>query len=183
MVNLISSTTRRKLTTLYYARLVTATSVALGSVVLIGTVLLLPSYFFINAEVDQASRYVASAEGIANQRAKGAAPETLAAFNEATRFLNTTAREPSFAHIMILAVEDKLLGISVSNVAVTYDDGGVATVRLTGTATTRAVLIAFSNQLKKVAEFKNVTIPVSDLVSDTDGPFSISLQWHPTPRP
>ena len=183
MVNLITPKARVSLMTLYYSRLFAVLFSALGSAVAVGAILLLPSYFFIHAEADQASQYVASAGGIAKERAKGAAQETLAAFNESVRLLHSAAREPSFAHIMTLSVQDKPRGISVSTIEVVYDATGTAHITLAGTASTRATLIAYADLLKKVPEFKSVVLPVSDLVADVGGDFTITADWVPPQKP
>ena len=118
----------------YYARLATLSLLALALATAAGAILLLPSYFFIHAEADQASQYVASAGGIANERAKGQSQETLAAFNEAVRLLNTSARDPAFARIMGILTTDMPRGVSISTVDVVYDDQGSAAVKIAGVA-------------------------------------------------
>ncbi len=172
-----------RLTVLYYARVATVLLTGAGVAILIGAALLLPSYFFIHAEADQASAYVETAGSIADQHAKGAAQDTLAQFNEAIRLLSGADRNPVFAHLMTLITESLPRGVGVSTVSVVYDDSGNATIAVSGTAGTRAELLAYSDALKKVGELKNVTVPVSDLVADVDGSFSLTATWDRPRKP
>jgi hypothetical protein len=52
-------------------------------------------------------------------------------------------------------------------------------VTLAGQARTRAELIAFSNQLKRIPKLTEVVLPVSDLVADVDGNFTITARYTP----
>lgn len=177
MVNLISPARARSLYVLYLTRLAGVALLMLGMTGVVIAVLLLPSYFVIHAEIDQAAEYVAAATQLADERAKGQSQEVLQQFHELVTQLSATSHTSSYAHILELTTQDRPLGLGVSAVQVTYDDAGNATVLLSGTARTRAELIAFSNALKKVPELSAVVVPVSALVADVNAAFTISMQW------
>ena len=176
MVNLLSPKQRTLLSRLYVLRLVTVLSLALANAGLVTLLLLLPSYFTIHAELDQASDYVEAATALATERAKGQSPETLQRFQEEVKFLTEYTREPRTARILELVTTDRPGGVFLTSITTLFDQKG-ATVSLAGTARTRAELIAYSNALKKVPEFSNVVVPVSALVADVDSTFTVSLRW------
>lgn len=183
MVNLISPATRARLLRLYYTRFITVLATTVGVAFLISAVLMMPTYFFIHAEADQAAEYVQTANQIATQRAKGSAQETLSGFHESVKLLTASNRDPSFAHILGLLTSDLSRGVSLSAIAVTYDDAGNAKVAVDGIAKTRAELIAYTAQLKKIGEFTNLVVPVGDLVADIDSTFSVSFTWVRPKKP
>lgn len=183
MVNLISPELRARLTTRYITRLATIATLAVGTAFFITAVVMLPTYFLIHAEADQASEYVETAKAIADERAKGAAQETLATFHESVRLLTDSGREPSYGHILSLLTDGRPRGVTLSDISVVYDESGNASVSVGGVARTRAELIAYSQELKEVVEFSNVTVPVSDLVADVDSSFSLTLTWIRPKKP
>ncbi len=68
-------------------------------------------------------------------------------------------------------------GISIASASVLYQNG-TAAVTIGGTAQTRDELTAFYTALKNAGAFTNVTLPVSDLIPETDASFSITLGYH-----
>jgi Tfp pilus assembly protein PilN len=179
MVNLISAAHRSKLKLLYVSKLVTLVGIALGSVGVAVSVLLLPSYLLIHAELDQAAEYVDAARAIASERAKGQSPETLQRFQESVTLLTAAGRSPQTARVLESTTQDMPKGVTISEITLTYDDAGGARVAIAGAARTRAELIAYSNQLKRTPRLTQVTVPVSDLVADVNSTFTVTLEWKP----
>ncbi len=177
MVNLLSPKQRRALSLLYVVRLATAALMTLGGVGALIATLLLPSYFTIHAEADQAEEYVAATAKLVDERAKGESQAVLQRFHESVHELTRASRAPSYARILELTTQDRPLGVGISSVEVSYDSAGNAVIVLTGVARTRAELIAFSNTLKKVPELSNVVVPVSALVADINASFTMTMTW------
>ncbi|GMU73830.1 MAG: hypothetical protein AMXMBFR44_0290 [Candidatus Campbellbacteria bacterium] len=65
-------------------------------------------------------------------------------------------------------------GVRVMQISYTYGDSGV-TVSVLGTATTRAALIAFGNNLRQSALFSRVDVPISSLARSEDIDFGLTL--------
>lgn len=183
MVNLISPAHSRKLHALYYSRLIATAATTLACALGATAVLMLPSYFIIHAEADQAAEYVRTAEAIANERAKTQSQEALAAFNESVRHLQNADRRPAFGRILEVLTEELPRGVSLGDISTAYADQGTARLVVKGTARTRAELIAYSNTLKRHPELTNVVVPVSDLVADVDSAFTISATWVRPKKP
>ncbi len=179
MVNLISQKQRSAIRELYLLRAVTVLGFTLASVGVAVAVLLLPSYLLLRAEVGQAEEYVAAAQAIASERAKGQAPETLKRFEESVKLLTAAGRAPVTATMLEQTTQDMPKGLTLTELAISYAEDGVGAVTISGRARTRAELIAYSNQLKKVAKLSNVVLPVSDLVADVDSEFSVTAIWKP----
>lgn len=180
MVNIISPRAQSTLRSTYYLRLLTTTLVALACTTLIGLALLLPSYFLIHAEADEAARYVETQTAIADQHTKSQATDTLNAFNEKINLLATSAHTPAFAHVLSLAVQPLPRAVSIDTIDMEFKTDGAVVATFSGTAGTRGDLIAYAEALKKVQEFKNVTLPVSDLVAEKGNPFKITATYTPT---
>ncbi len=181
MVNLITPKHRTELRRLYITRLATVFGLVCTGVGIGVAVLLLPTYLLIRGEVSQSAEYVQAASDIASQRAKGQSPETLQRFQESVQLLTDAGREPTTATILERTTQDLPRGVAITSVALTYSEKGDAKISISGVARTRAELIAYSNQLKKNPELTDVLVPVSDLVADVDGDFTITMN-HPAPK-
>jgi hypothetical protein len=183
MVNLISPAHSRKLYALYYARLAATAGTTLALALTVVAVLMLPSYFIIHAEADQAAEYVRTAEAIANERAKTQSQEALAAFNESVRHLQNADRRPAFGRVLAVITEELPRGVSLVDISTTYPDTEMVRATIRGTARTRAELIAYSNTLKRHPELVDVVVPVSDLVADVDSTFTVTATWVRPKKP
>lgn len=179
MVNLISRRQRSIVREVYLLRVITVLGFALASVGLAVAVLLLPSYLLLRAEVGQAEEYVTAAQAIASERAKGQAPETLKRFEESVKLLTQAGRAPATATILERTTQDMPKGLALTAVSIVYAENGEGKLTISGRARTRAELIAYSNQLKKVENLTNVALPVSDLVADVDSEFTVTAVWKP----
>jgi hypothetical protein len=178
MVNLITPTLQRTLTTTYYVRLTTAAALALSAAAAVALLLLVPSYLFIHAEADQAEAYVATATAIADERAKNQAPDTLKAFSEELAVLKKIEHSPQLAKAISAVTTDMPRGVSLNRLDATPKDGSVQ-LALSGIAQTRALLIAYADQLRKTQGVSSVNIPVSDLVADVNSSFTVTLVYTP----
>lgn len=77
-----------------------------------------------------------------------------------------------FARIAALSSER----ISIASLSVARVNGGEYRVHIGGAARDRGALVAFQKELEKFTEFKEVTLPLSNLAKDTDIEFSINAQ-------
>ena len=177
MVNLISPKQRVALVRLYLVRLTSTASFAFAVAGVVTVLLLLPSYFIIHADADQAAEYVETATQLSTERAKSQSPETLQRFQEEVNFLTVAARPPALARVLSVVTEDRPAGVYIQSMSLTFVSADSATIALEGTARTRAELIAYSNMLKKVPELSAVVVPVSALVADVDSTFTLSATW------
>jgi hypothetical protein len=145
--------------------------------------LLLPTYFLVHAEADQAAEYVEASRAIAAERAKSQSQETLATFTESVKLLTAAERPPTLAHVLEVVTSDIPKGISLSDIDITFPGNEKVVVALNGTARTRAELIAYSNMLKRHPELSSVDVPVGDLVANVDSSFSMSMNWTRPAKP
>lgn len=175
MVNLLTKQTKSELLMKYYTRLATLVFVSLGCAALFSALLLLPSYFVIHAEADQASSYVSTVTAIADERAKSQAAEDLAVFKEEVAFLDTNRREARVARMLSTLTAEVPRGISIDSLVIDLSDPKTIQVATKGIAATRAILVAYRDQLKKSGDFLSASIPVSDLVADVNSGFSMNL--------
>lgn len=179
MVNLISRRQRYRMVETYVLRVVTVLGFALAAVGLALAVLLTPSYLILRAELGQAEAYVTAAQAIASERAKGQAPETLKRYEESVKLLTQAGRAPQTAPMLEQTTQDMPKGLALTAVSIVYAENGEGKLTISGRARTRAELIAYSNQLKKVPNLSSVVLPVSDLVADVDSEFTVTAVWKP----
>lgn len=177
MVNLISPKQKVAITRLYLVRLVSTVSFALAVAGVITVLLLLPSYFIIHADADQALEYVETARQLSTERAKSQSQETLQRFQEEVSLLTAAARPPALARVLSVVTEDRPVGVYIQSLSINFVSADSATIALEGAARTRAALIAYSNSLKKIPELSAVVVPVSALVADVDSDFTLSATW------
>jgi len=177
MVNLLPYATQNALRRAYYFRIAGSFFFVTGCALLVGVVMLAPSFLLIHADADDAERYVTTLKGIADQRSKNASSEALAAFGEQVRLMNQLYRAPLIERALARATTNIPKGISINKISADYDKEGDIKLSMSGTALTRAALIAYTEQLKSSAEFSNVVVPVSALVLERDAEFSVTAEF------
>ena len=180
MINLLSEKIQRSLRMAYYARLATVVAFLFVLAVSAGAALLAPSYFLaLSAESAAQSSLNVSAQSLA---AGGGVPDTVALAHDAEEvsLMKSYPRPPRVASALSALTMDLATGVSLSSVSVTPDDTGASSVSVSGTAGTRDDLLAFSDALKGDGRFSGVSVPLSQLVSGTDVPFTLSFSFVPS---
>jgi hypothetical protein len=183
MVNLLTKAAKSSLTLTYYTRLATLFFMLLAFVSAASVAMLLPSYFSIHAEVDDAARYVKALSDIADQHAKGQAAETLSVFTDTVHLLGSSNHDPVLGKILLLTTGVVPKGVSVDSLDASAEPNGTVKVTVSGVAATRASLLTYSDNLKAVHTLSGVTVPVSALVSEINNDYSIQMLYTPTKTP
>ncbi len=175
MVNLLPQDAVARLRTRYYARLSSAFLLLVLLVFVLGTVFLLPSYFLSQGAADASARYLAAAQQSATVREHAGATGALATLAEQVLILKQYQGAPVVVPAIseITGVIPK--GILVSKIAFGKREDGTASLTVAGTAATRATLLAFVDALKAGGRFSGVSVPVSQLASDSNIDFSLTF--------
>jgi Tfp pilus assembly protein PilN len=180
MVNLLPTAHERSLKRDYYLRLISLVALMLSLVIFLGGLLLIPSYFLARASADASTRYVAALEETVGLRERSGVGATVATLAERVRILNEYAAAPVTPGIVTALIGAMPKGIALTSLSITRTSAG-ASVSINGSAASRDALLSFATALKDVHAFSGVALPVSQLASDKDIPFSLSFIFTPAP--
>lgn len=177
-INLLPAAAKAELRLHYRLRLATVLFSVLGFVCCISAALLLPTYFAIRADADEAARYVAALTDLAAQRAQNPANRTLTIFAESIKLLGAADLPPVVGPAVATISGPLPNNVSVDRIELERIEGAVD-ITITGTAATRASLIAYVDGLKATPNLQQVSVPVSALVPEINAPFTVTARYTP----
>lgn len=177
MVNLLPEKANRTLYILYYSRLGTLVFFSFALVILVGVVLTLPSYFLARAAAGGATQYLASAEGKTVVEHQENFKNSIALLQEQVDILKKFQHEPLTAVILSRVTSDTSEAVSVNRITLTLNNAMEGQATVSGIAKTRAALLEFASRLQSEKIFKGVSVPVSDLTTDSDITFSLPFAF------
>lgn len=177
MLNILSTTEKKKVRTEYWLRLAIVAIFAIGTLAAVSLVLMAPSYLLAETKFSEAERSLSALQKKYgdNTQEKDLGVQIRDINNKILLLTNTTTGTgllPSQTILSILAIKNsaiKLIGISYQSTSVSDR------IVLTGTAATRDTLSQFAEDLKKEPTFTNVTLPISSYVKSTNIDFSIVI--------
>ncbi|MBX9765328.1 PilN domain-containing protein [Patescibacteria group bacterium] len=177
MVNILPHKTQNELRFMYYARLFGTFFLVGAFVIGIGAGVLVPSYFLAQEEAEASKRYAEALKQTLSLSEGGAAGKSLPVLAEQVNVMKAYSEDAALA----LALE-RIVGaipdnVSIRKMSFRFPSASEKIVTLNGNAATRSALIAFVDALKKDPLFKGVVVPVSDLVSDDDLPFTLTFSF------
>lgn len=174
MINLLPEYNARVFKRMYLLRLLSVSLLALAVLVIIHSVLLVPTYVFLQAQILNqniekeflSKTLVASGSNEVEAR--------LSALNEKIILLNTLPQQPTFISAIEEILEVSRTGIQVTQISYTpYDPKTHIGVR--GIATDRDALRSFAQRLETRDGVAAVEFPIGNLSKDKDLPFTISI--------
>ncbi len=178
MVNLLPPKELRALRRSYYANLVSTSCLMLLAVSLLGAALLLPSYFLSRGLSEAALAYVSASEGSAALSAANPEERNLGSLKEQLSLLEAYDQKPLAALVFSNIAEHASGDIGVNSISLTYgEEPGEGRVTVHGEARTRAALIEFGKRLSEEALFRGASVPVSDLVTESNIEFSMTFSF------
>ena len=148
------------------------------AVFLVGSVLLLPSYFLSRSAVAALKRLRASEEDAASlahlSRTIGAIRSSAASVDRIKAFGVSRAK----AGVLLENLLHVPAGIAIESIAV-KKDGSTA---ISGIAATRASLLAFERILRDAGRFENIAIPLSSIIQEDTIHFTVQGVLKPPYR-
>ena len=181
MINLIPTTAKHSLIKEYWIRTATVWFFLWSAAVLLGIFILIPSYVLTHSQV---SAYKDSAES---------ATEKIATFETVSKELTRAGvwagmikenfSHPNNSQYIALFCSLERDGITISNISITWGDGGVEPIIVEGTADNRQALAAFRDRLVAQAVVSDVNLPLSNLAKDKDIPFEVTVTIDNTKTP
>lgn len=178
MVNLLPPPVKASVIRAYYLRLGALTLLLISLALLVGGLLLLPSYFLAQASAENGERYLVALEETVGLKERAGAGATMSALAERVRILKEYAGTPMTTSLVDTVVGAKPKSVSINRISW---EASTATVKVSGTAATRDALLAYVAALEESPLLSGVVLPLSQLASDRTIPFSISATYTPTP--
>jgi Tfp pilus assembly protein PilN len=175
MVNILPHKSQNELRAMYYSRLFGTFFLSTGVVIIIGAAVLIPSYFLAQEEADASRRYADALQQTLTLGEGSSSGKMLPVLAEQVGLMKAYQADPAIAPALKRIIGVLPDEVSIRRISFTFLSITDGRVTLNGNAETRAALLAFVDVLKKDAQFKGVTVPVADLVADTDLPFTLSF--------
>jgi len=174
MLNLLPQEERKKLISEYKIRLSIVITTFVCLILFIAIVGLFPSYASKKTEMEEllnqknAADQQNSVESLKQADTLVSSNKVLAGYLEG-RITSLRAASP------VTAVLKDIFSKKTSSINLIGIDISEKLVTVKGVAATRAALIVFHNDLRKVPMFKNASLPISDIAKSTDANFSIEI--------
>ncbi|MEK7462014.1 MAG: hypothetical protein AAB618_00345 [Patescibacteria group bacterium] len=173
MINLIPFEAKKHLVHEYWLRSVTVWFFLWSFVLLLGIVILIPSYVLINLQV---KAYTASAETADEKNAsfENVAKELERASQTAVALSDRFAH-PSMTEYVSLFRGFESNSLRITQISLRRDETGIKEVKVAGTAEDRRTLAAFRTRMLDDERIETVDLPISNLAKDRDIPFDLSI--------
>ncbi len=177
MVNVLSKSKKKQLYLRYYTRLATLVFFGTAIAFFIGAVSLIPSYFASKEQVDAVERYRDAIDGTLGLKQRNDTEQQVQILSERVRIVENNQgvsfSKDFFENLLAL----KRTGVHIDGIMFTQTDTGVQ-VTLTGISDLRSELLAFADELRHSVVFVDVSLPVSQLVSEEDVSFAIKTEYR-----
>lgn len=177
MVNLLPRGEQRKLRVLYYSRLLSACFVVLAGLCVAGTLFLLPSYMSAEARAASAQNSLGQSLVKTNQNATSGVGQALLVFKERITLLKEYHRQPVSSYVLSRILSALPKGVRITAITFVFSGEGTGKVMVLGRADTRIALIEFGKGLESERSFIGASVPVSNLVSDSNIAFSLPFEF------
>lgn len=177
LINLLPLSRVRAFRRAYFARLGVVALVMLAALIVVHTVLLLPSYLYLGAEASARQSEAARLRAeLTDAEGSGANQELDALSSEAAR-LARLKTAPTASHTMRVILDVPRSGVTLRGISYTPPVGEAANgkVTLQGDATTRSALQAYERALRGVPGVASVELPVGAYANDADIAFTVTL--------
>jgi hypothetical protein len=177
MSNLLPEQEKKAILSMYRKRYSIVFLFYISGVIVVSSVLLLPSYF-LSKVIDTAS---------IEKKATVSARETIGVQASLTKLVaNINARLDVFNTVQprspivdgfidpVLAVKTEGVHILTLTYTVVADKKTTASIQIGGSAADRQALLTYADSLKKIPNITNVNVPLSSFIKDQNVPFAIT---------
>lgn len=173
MSNLIPQFAKKKITTEYWLRVLTAWFFLWGVALLIAAVLLFPVYIFtsVQTEVNAVS---ASAAEASVESFESVAADLKKASLQSRYVIMDNRRTKAHEYVELFAAQEGS-GVAIERISLTQGATGPQPALISGVAETRESLAAFRDRLLAVPAIAQADLPISNLARERDIEFSITV--------
>lgn len=174
MFTLITEQQKKSLYRQYRFRLVSLIALLSSALLIVASVLILPSKIMLSLQKDALSSEKKMYEMSASDKNNQEIIESISKIKAMVLLANPKDTELSFQIKKI--VDQKPASLSINNISYTRGQGSPSSITFQGVSKTRSNLIDFFRNLQKDSDFKNSNLPVSSLAKDVDVSYTINLQ-------
>jgi hypothetical protein len=173
MINLIPRKAIRNNLIEYWVRVLTVWLLLISITLFVGAGILLPTYVLINSQVSAyESSAAAASEKVANY--EDVSQELIRSTQQAKMVLDESAL-PVFSEYIDLLQGMQGSEIEITEIRLFRDQAGTAPITVSGEAGNRQALASFRDRLLEHEEIAIVDLPISNLASDSDIMFSLTV--------
>lgn len=174
MLNLLPQEEKKKLINEYKMRFYITIAVFVGILFLIAIVGLFPSYMSKLLEMQNLLQQKHDADEKNSEASLVEAERSALVNKNLVDYMETRVRILESSPSTNLLVE-KIFSKKTSSITIGSIDVSNKELTIRGTADTRADLISFHTALRAETEFKNATLPISDIAKSTEAIFAIVI--------
>lgn len=169
MTNLLPKEKKRVIRREYNLRLISIALIMFSVVVLIGSVLLVPSYFVTYLKSTSGKDQIGVIEGIVASQEKDDTSKILVETRQKLNMISSEKRS-NLVEVIEIILSEKTSVIKIKSFVSSEGLVGVS-----GIADTRDDLVEFVERLERATLFTNVNLPVSDLAASRNIEFSFKM--------
>jgi hypothetical protein len=173
--NILSPEEKKHLITLQNVKIASVWGLTLFIFFVFSTLLLLPAYFFLTFQKNEVVRNLEITEGGSLTKRIDEIAQSVATLKKDALDIKKISENSEVLSAMVRATLEPLpRGITLIAARYSPKSGDIS---FYGTAGTRSALLQFEALLKNNPKIQNVNVPLANLVSETDVPFSISASF------
>lgn len=173
MINLVPPPGLAAVKKEYWLRVASVWLFLFGTVCLIGATFLLPSYIQLTAQINDAKSTMVSLNDTATSFDISAAQ--LITANQQAALLVHNADNTALTDYIARAESLVQPGITLTSFVLQVRPETNPTFTVSGQAATRQTLVAFRDALEATTEFVEVSLPISNLITNQDIPFAMDI--------
>jgi hypothetical protein len=173
MINLLPQHSQNRIVRVYQMRLATTILFLVAFTLLSAVALLMPSYIVTLAEESSARERMEALDIKIEEKRGGVAAEAIATLNHQLSIIDSFKQATTTSEVLEAVHSVRTPNILIHSFSFEHV-GGQRAVILTGVATTRDALHAFTQELMRLPVLSEVSFPVSNLAEARNNNFTIT---------
>lgn len=180
MSNLLPYSEKKKILGMYRKRFLALVFFSAAFILFSGAVLLFPAYVVLKDSAGSLTEKRDQLKKDETAALQGTLAKTISDINKRLAvFPDTAILSPVIGTFVRPVLTTKTPAIHITNMGYTVGDSGTINVQISGIAASRSSLLSFADALKATNGFKNVTVPISSFIKDSNVTFTISAVLDP----
>ncbi|MBI4086689.1 hypothetical protein HY416_01760 [Candidatus Kaiserbacteria bacterium] len=175
MINFLSPEAKQAVKREYFTRVVSVWMLLLAAVATVGAALLGPTYVLLIRQLDALSQEIITLEKESDTEQYLATREALSGAHDLALQLAVSYSGPTPSQILTEVRKSQTDAIVIYGFSYERAVGRPDAVTVRGTASTREALAQFTAALERNPLFARAEVPVSDLASDRELPFTLTI--------
>lgn len=173
MTNLIPPESKKQLVRLYRVRLVSAWAILWSAALLIGALLMYPTYMLISGT---SAAYAETAASVTERTETfDSMVAELQATNQEAQMIVRSADEAKLSEILTDIWSVNGQGVTISSVQLIRGEQGIQPISLNGEAENRQALASFRDRLESLPYVLEVNLPIESLAQNQDISYTIRV--------